>query len=138
MARRAKRNGAANPNPRAVGEEHAVIGQKLRAARLQAGLSQETLGEMLGVSFQQIQKYEKGTNRMDVNRMVECAKVLNVDLDYFIGIPVKGKRPPNKFAAILASREGVKILEAMVRLSPLQLKFLLDIARRLPHLDASA
>jgi transcriptional regulator with XRE-family HTH domain len=46
-------------------------------------MSQEKLGEMLGLTFQQVQKYEKGTNRISVGRLVDIAKILGVGIDFF-------------------------------------------------------
>ena len=60
-----------------------IVGQRLRAARQLRKLSQERLGEMLGVSFQQIQKYEKGTNRLSATRVHEIAEVLSLPVEVF-------------------------------------------------------
>ncbi|MBN9542983.1 MAG: helix-turn-helix transcriptional regulator [Alphaproteobacteria bacterium] len=59
------------------------VGKKLRFRRTMLGLSQDQLGSATGVSFQQIQKYEKGSNRIGASRLFEFAKVLNVDVNYF-------------------------------------------------------
>ena len=124
--------------PRSTNETHALIGQRLRAARLKVGISQDQLGDQLGVSFQQVQKYEKGVNRIDFNRLITIAKVLNVDLQYFSGPMEKPKRSDStiEFDAMLATREGVQIIEAMVDLTQPQRQFLIDIARKLPHVAA--
>ena len=60
------------------------IGAQVRARRLQVGMSQEKLGDALGLTFQQIQKYEKGTNRMAISRLDEIAKALGVDISFFL------------------------------------------------------
>jgi transcriptional regulator with XRE-family HTH domain len=62
-----------NPHPVDV-----IAGRNLRIARLQAGYSQTRLGEAVGISFQQIQKYERGTNRMSLSRASEFASILNI------------------------------------------------------------
>lgn len=54
------------------------IGLRIRAARMARGMSQEKLGEALGITFQQIQKYEKGTNRTSVSALLKIAKALEV------------------------------------------------------------
>lgn len=59
------------------------VGSKLRARRTMAGMSQEALGQAVGVTFQQIQKYERGTNRIVVSRLYQFTKVLNVPITYF-------------------------------------------------------
>jgi transcriptional regulator with XRE-family HTH domain len=59
------------------------IGSRVRMRRISIGMSQEKLGEMLGLTFQQVQKYEKGTNRISVGRLVDIAKILGVGIDFF-------------------------------------------------------
>jgi transcriptional regulator with XRE-family HTH domain len=61
-----------------------VLGKKLRTAREQAGLSQQWLAEKLGITFQQIQKYEKGTNRIAASRLVSIAQALEQPVGYFL------------------------------------------------------
>jgi transcriptional regulator with XRE-family HTH domain len=59
------------------------VGSRLRSRRVEAGLSQEKLGEALGITFQQIQKYEKGLNRIGASRLQKAASVLSVSVNYF-------------------------------------------------------
>ncbi len=59
------------------------IGKRVRQARVAAGLSQTQLGVQLGVSFQQVQKYEKGVNRIGGGRLYKIARVLGVKVTYF-------------------------------------------------------
>jgi len=54
------------------------LGRRIRAHRLRLGYSQEKLGAMLGLTFQQVQKYEKGTNRVSSERLIDIAKLLDV------------------------------------------------------------
>lgn len=64
-----------------------AVGNRVRELRTRAGLSQTELGTALGVSFQQIQKYEKGSNRMGASRLVQVCEALNVGiLDIFDGV----------------------------------------------------
>lgn len=68
------------------------IGRRLRHRRLEIGMSQEQLAESLGVTFQQIQKYEKGVNRVAASRLYDITKALEVEITYFFeGLP-KSKR----------------------------------------------
>ena len=60
------------------------VGSRVRLRRISVGLSQERLGEQLGVTFQQVQKYEKGTNRISVSRMQQIAQVLGCTVSYFL------------------------------------------------------
>ncbi|MCB8819248.1 helix-turn-helix domain-containing protein [Microvirga rosea] len=67
------------------------IGSRVRMRRISVGMSQEKLGDMLGLTFQQVQKYEKGTNRISVGRLVDIAKILGVDIDFFFNGIRSGK-----------------------------------------------
>ena len=59
------------------------VGQRIRIQRLAAGLSQSELAERIGVTFQQVQKYEKGMNRVGAGRLTQIARVLNVPVNTF-------------------------------------------------------
>ena len=59
------------------------VGRRIRWRRRELKLSQEKLGEMLGLTFQQVQKYEKGVNRISAGRLFDVAKVLDVGIGYF-------------------------------------------------------
>ncbi|MBB36618.1 MAG: DNA-binding protein [Hirschia sp.] len=59
------------------------VGRRLRWRRRELSFSQEKLGEMLGLTFQQIQKYEKGVNRISAGRLFEIAKLLDTNISYF-------------------------------------------------------
>ena len=60
------------------------VGAKVRARRLLLGLSQESLAKMIGLTFQQVQKYERGTNRISVSRLVDICRALKTPLDSFL------------------------------------------------------
>ena len=59
------------------------VGTRLKIRRLELGLSQNKIGEMTGITFQQVQKYEKGSNRIGSSRLYEFAKILKVPVSYF-------------------------------------------------------
>lgn len=61
----------------------AEIGRRVRTLRLQRGLSQTELGNLISVTFQQVQKYEKGTNRISAGRLQRIAEVLTVPVSFF-------------------------------------------------------
>jgi transcriptional regulator with XRE-family HTH domain len=64
-----------------------AVGNRVRDLRTRAGLSQTDLGQKLGVSFQQVQKYEKGVNRMGASRLIQICEALQVSItDVFDGI----------------------------------------------------
>lgn len=60
------------------------VGNKVRERRLLMGLSQESLAKLIGLTFQQIQKYERGTNRISVSRLVDICNALKVPVEYFL------------------------------------------------------
>jgi transcriptional regulator with XRE-family HTH domain len=74
---------AKTPTPRASGAADKSLGEKIRTRRVAAGISQEELGKALGVSFQQIQKYEKGVNRVSAVRLSQIAAALDESMSYF-------------------------------------------------------
>ncbi|MDP6351923.1 MAG: helix-turn-helix transcriptional regulator [Alphaproteobacteria bacterium] len=69
---------AANPNPVDV-----HVGSRIRLRRTLLGMSQEKLGTAIGLTFQQVQKYERGTNRVGSSRLFQLSKVLNVPVSFF-------------------------------------------------------
>src|ERR1043165_2050761 len=70
---------------RRAGPEDVEIGRKIRALRLERGLSQSNLAEGIGLTFQQGQKYEKGTNRVSAGRLQRIAEMLNIPVTFFYG-----------------------------------------------------
>ena len=73
---------------KAADDIDAHIGSRVRLRRMTVGVSQEQLGEALGLTFQQIQKYEKGQNRIGAGRLYRIAQVLSTPIDYFFeGLP---------------------------------------------------
>ena len=61
----------------------AHVGARVRLRRMLVGMSQERLGELLGVTFQQVQKYEKGANRIGASRLYEVSQILEVPVQFF-------------------------------------------------------
>ena len=61
------------------------VGSRVRMRRMLIGMSQEKLGDALGLTFQQVQKYEKGTNRISASRLQQIAQVLGVSIDFLYG-----------------------------------------------------
>jgi transcriptional regulator with XRE-family HTH domain len=103
------------------------VGSRVRLRRMLLGMSQEKLGEHLGLTFQQIQKYEKGINRIGASRLFDLAKVLGVPVQFFYEeLPVSGgdgatgfaERPAESYAIeFLGSREGLELNKAFARIS---------------------
>lgn len=72
----------------------AAVGARIRSLRIKAGLTQEALAAALGLSFQQLQKYEKGVNRVGPGRLAMLAEILKVPVATFFGEDNRGSRIP--------------------------------------------
>lgn len=102
-------------------EANAYIGKRIRLRRTTMGLSQAALGRMIGVTFQQVQKYEKGSNSITAHRLVQLAQLLEVPATFFLNdIPaptaIKGDitlEYDNK----LSNRETLEIIKAFNHLN---------------------
>lgn len=82
-----------------------AIGNRLRLRRLTLGMSQQSLARKLGVTFQQIQKYERGTNRLFASRLFHLAQALGVPVSYFFQGAAGEIEPPRVPANTVAERE---------------------------------
>ena len=91
------------------------IGLRLRAYRKAAKLTQEKLGKALGVTFQQIQKYENGKNRLSGSRMLIVLKTLRIDADQLLGLdgPTRSQAARNDAFELLTDSAVQRVLEAM-------------------------
>ena len=117
------------------------VGSRVRLRRMLLGMSQERLGDSLGLTFQQVQKYEKGVNRISASRLFQIVKILDVPVQFFfeeapqIGPAVKGMGEPESETFIqefLYSREGLELNRAFVKISdPKVRKSIVDIVRAL-------
>ena len=86
-------------------DEH--VGARLRQLRKSIKLSQSALAERLGLTFQQVQKYERGTNRVSASKLHEAALVLNVSVsDFFEGLPGSGPTGESRVIAMDAASES--------------------------------
>jgi transcriptional regulator with XRE-family HTH domain len=98
------------------------VGSRVRSRRRQLGLSQTELGVAIGIVFQQIQKYEKGTNRISSSRLHQISMVLKVAPAYFFEDPLakfainRGKAEVSAFDDFCASRDGVALMQAFVKI----------------------
>src|ERR1043165_2685932 len=97
------------PKRRATAEDVA-IGQKVRALRLDRGLSQAGLAEQIGVAFQQVQKYESGANRISAGRLALVARALGVPVTAFYGLA--GRTERERAFTYLHSAGGVRLVRA--------------------------
>ena len=96
------------------------VGSRIRMRRQLIGMSQEKLGELLGITFQQVQKYEKGANRISASRLYYTAKILGVPVQFFFeDLPGVEDQPgmgePREEDAVLSALmnvEGVTLAKA--------------------------
>lgn len=96
------------------------VGKRLKQRRMLAKLSQEKLAEALGITFQQIQKYENGTNRISASRLFETAKILGVPVSFFYEGYKNGHKPllavaetaPNLDQDIMQQKETLELIRA--------------------------
>ena len=103
----------------------ALVGSRLRSRRKQLRISQERLGKEIGVSFQQVQKYENGTNRIGAGRLAEISKVLDVPVAYFFtgssgAASADGERGDTR--AILSEPGANELLQAYAQIGSLALR----------------
>ncbi|MBB4953059.1 transcriptional regulator with XRE-family HTH domain [Agrobacterium vitis] len=104
------------------------VGSRIRLRRTMLGMSQEKLGEALGITFQQIQKYEKGTNRVGASRLQNISTILNVPVSFFFedapGEQAAGgaagfseAASSNYVVDFLSSSEGLQLNRAFVKIN---------------------
>lgn len=127
------------------------VGSRVRLRRMLLGMSQEKLGEHLGLTFQQVQKYEKGVNRIGASRLFDLARVLGVPVQFFYdevpdaqadnSAPIAGfAEPPSETYVIefLSSREGMELNKAFARISDPRLRrAVVDMVRALAGEDTA-
>jgi transcriptional regulator with XRE-family HTH domain len=99
------------------------VGSRVRMRRLMLGMSQEKLAEQLGITFQQVQKYEKGTNRVSAGRLQQISQILDVPVAFFFeqALPPGGQSPGSAEAYayindFLASTDGLALAKAFMRI----------------------
>src|SRR5262245_34664542 len=109
-----------SPNP---ADKH--VGSRVRMRRMMLGMSQERLGDALGLTFQQVQKYEKGTNRIGASRLQSISSVLEVPVAFFFeDMPnLPGQPKPTAFTPnldyvsdFITSSEGLRLIKALTRI----------------------
>ena len=123
------------PNPIDV-----QVGNRVRIRRMLMGMSQEQLGDLLGLTFQQVQKYEKGVNRISAGRLYEVARILNVPVDFFYGDLAAALSPDaneteNSMPATMefvSSGEGLQLSLAFIKIKEAKVrKRVLDLVKSL-------
>ncbi len=123
---------------RGTGTPHPVdvhVGGRLRIRRILLGVSQTSLADAIGLTFQQVQKYERGTNRMGSSRLYDLARVLDVPFKYFFddmptavaaSSPTLGggraEKPPSYEPDPMAKRETLELVRAYYKISNPQVR----------------
>jgi transcriptional regulator with XRE-family HTH domain len=116
------------------------VGNRLRLRRMMIGMSQEKLGELLGLTFQQVQKYEKGVNRIGAGRLFEIARILGVPIQYFYesvteqlaSTPGFAERDSQPVLEFVSSGDGLQLSLAYMRIKdPKVRKRVLDLVKSL-------
>lgn len=108
-----------NPKPADI-----YVGGRVRRARLAKGMSQEALGAAIGLTFQQVQKYEKGTNRIGSSRLVQIAAVFGASVAWFFeGFdPETGKAPVDALASFGTKGQDHDLAEAFLAIQDTEVR----------------
>jgi transcriptional regulator with XRE-family HTH domain len=120
-----KQSDPPTPQPRSAEAIDAHVGARVRLRRMQLGISQEKLAQILGVTFQQVQKYEKGLNRIGASRLFHLGEALGVPIQFFFeDLSQENKRGPPRtddehetapdtaMIEFLYTREGIELSKA--------------------------
>jgi transcriptional regulator with XRE-family HTH domain len=92
-----------------------IVGRRMRARRLQLGLSQKALGDALGISYQQVQKYENGVSRIGAGRLQQLAEILNVPVSVFFDERLGAQEGETVFA-LLDTPYSLRLVQAFARM----------------------
>jgi transcriptional regulator with XRE-family HTH domain len=109
------------------------VGSRVRMRRMMLGMSQEKLGDALGLTFQQVQKYEKGTNRIGASRLQQIAHILQVPVSFFFeGAPhapgghatvgMSEAPSPAYVSDFLATSDGLSLTKSFMRIKNSKLR----------------
>ena len=116
------------------------VGNRIRTRRLLIGMSQEKLGDRLGLTFQQVQKYEKGSNRVSASRLFAMAEILGVSVQFFydeMAGPVMAARGESaaggsgdRVMDLMTSAEGLQLNQAFVEIRSAEVRRrIIDLVR---------
>ena len=124
------------------------VGSRVRMRRMMLGMSQEKLGDALALTFQQVQKYEKGTNRIGASRLQQISQILQVPVAFFFeGAPhlTEGAMPeggeaapsPTYVSDFLATSDGLSLTKAFMRIpDPKLRRRIVDLVQQIAGEDA--
>ncbi len=135
-----KRNGRPKMDISNTDDIH--LGAKVKQRRVVMGFSQEKLGKQLGITFQQVQKYERGVNRISASRLLDMSRILEVPITFFFeGMPVNGfaedKQEDFPAKDTLAKRETLELVRAYYRISDPQVrKRIFELTKAMANAEA--
>jgi transcriptional regulator with XRE-family HTH domain len=107
------------------------VGGRVRMRRMMVGMSQEKLGDALGLTFQQVQKYEKGTNRIGASRLQQISQILQAPVAFFFeGAPIaasetdatNGAQPSSYVSDFLSTSDGLALTKSFTRIKDAKLR----------------
>ncbi|MGY9107459.1 MAG: helix-turn-helix domain-containing protein [Alphaproteobacteria bacterium] len=127
----------------------AHVGHRVRLRRMLIGMSQERLGGLLGLTFQQVQKYEKGVNRIGAGRLYEIASILGVNIGFFYddieeevaqgAASLGGSREHPPVMEFMSSGEGIQLSVAFMRIKDVKVRRrILELLRSLSEDEKGA
>ena len=122
------------------------VGERVRARRKQLGLSQDRLAEALGLTFQQVQKYERGVNRISASKLFDAAGALSVEVPYFFeglqqeaGVDGVAEPAAPAFQPLTLTAEDTELLTAFRSISRKRMRRrVLELVRELAEEDSDA
>jgi transcriptional regulator with XRE-family HTH domain len=124
------------------------VGSRVRMRRIMLGMSQEKLGEALGLTFQQVQKYEKGTNRVGASRLQQISEILQVPVSFLFDGGPSGAAGADGFSEgsspayvsdFLATSEGLALTRAFTRITDSKLRrSIVDLVEQIATHEAQA
>lgn len=119
----------------------AFIGERVKQRRSALGMSQDRLGQYLGITFQQVQKYEKGVNRISASMLYTIASILNVDIQWFVNgfnnpasVLNENCSPIYEVDSIYAKKESIDLLKAYYAVQDANVrKKVIDLVKAFTH-----
>jgi len=121
-------------NKKATNSLDKIIGSRIRARRLSVGISQERLSSLLGITFQQVQKYENGINRVTASRLVEIASILGNDANALLNLDT----PSINLPAVIDSAEVRQLLKHYAHLPDHAKELVQQLCSDLAKIDGAA
>jgi transcriptional regulator with XRE-family HTH domain len=122
----------------------AQVGNRVRIRRMLIGMSQEKLGDHLGLTFQQVQKYEKGVNRVGAGRLYEISRILGVPINFFYEGVASAQEPGElrntpPVMEFVSSGEGLQLSVAFMKIKdPKVRKRMLDLVKSLAEEESES